>query len=83
MMQRLIESQGRQMIQNHNLQTAVSMQNKWRNRGLGEHQHSKDLAMLAKGIEDKLNGQQADLIKVKTSVEQISTKIGKLDLEIN
>lgn len=56
MMQRLIESQGRQMIQNHNLQTAVSMQNKWRNRGLGEHQHSKDLAMLAKGIEDKLNG---------------------------
>jgi hypothetical protein len=34
-------------------------------------------------VDDKLNGQQADLIKVKTSIEQISQKIGKLDLEIN
>lgn len=37
MMQRLIESQGRQLIQNNNLQTAVSMSNIWRNRSLGDH----------------------------------------------
>ena len=83
MMQKLIESQGRQQIQKHNLQIAVSMQNKWRNRALGVHQHSKELSQLSKNVDDKLNGQQADLIKVKTSIEQISQKIGKLDLEIN
>ena len=59
------------------------MQNKWRNRALGDHPHSKDLSQYAKVIDDKLNGQQADLIKVKTSIEQISQKIGKLDIEIN
>ena len=59
------------------------MQNKWRNRALGDHLHSKELSQLSKKVDDKLNGQQADLIKVKTSIEQISQKIGKLDLEIN
>jgi hypothetical protein len=59
------------------------MQNKWRNRALGDHQHSKDLSQMSKGVDDKFNGQQTDLIKVKTSIEHISQKIGKLDLEIN
>ena len=38
---------------------------------------------MSKGVDDKFNGQQTDLIKVKTSIEHISQKIGKLDLEIN
>jgi hypothetical protein len=72
MIQKLIESQGRSLIQQKNLQTAVSMQNMWRTRSLGDHQHSKELAQRAKLIDDKLSSQQKDLLKVKTSIEQIS-----------
>jgi hypothetical protein len=59
------------------------MQNIWRTRALGGHQHSKELAQRAKLIDDCFKGQQSDLIKVKSSVETISEKMVKLESEIN
>lgn len=75
MMNRLTIDQARQTLTHQNLKQALSQKNPWRQRCIRDHpRFTSDIAPQAKQLENAIEGQKKNLVKVNESINKIDSK---------